>query len=286
METRPFSLIIQGGGTRASFCLGAIEGFLADGLQAEYVIGTSAGALIGMMYLINAPKKIEEAFLDYMGNHQFVGLSNVIRKGGLFNFSFFYDDLSKNHKEISLEDFFKHPAEYYAVATDCLNGQPKYFSKSDPQILRGIEASCALPLFSRPVMIDDRPYLDGGTVDSIPFSKPLEEGKEKIVIVSSRPKGFRKQTQPGRVPKMVAKARYGKYPAWSHAFLHSIETYNSQVEEMLKLEEEGRVFVLYPPKPVEIGVAETEREKLEEAIAMGKKAYEENKEALLDYLCR
>lgn len=284
MALKDFALVIQGGGTRASFCLGVVEGFINHDIHANYVIGTSAGALIGMMYLIAKPKEVEEAFLDYMSNKQFVGLSNIIKKGTLFDFSFFYDDLNTSHQEIDLSLFFQSKAEYYAVATDCLNGQPAYFSKDNPDILNGIAASCALPLFSKPVFVNGRPYLDGGSVESIPFHKPLFENKKKIVVIASRPKGFKKPLETNLTSKLVMKARYGKYPEWSKAFLTSSSTYNREALEMAALEKEGRIFVIYPPESIPLKVAETDPNKLLEAIKMGRDAFEAHLESLQEYL--
>lgn len=280
---KSFCLAIQGGGTRASFCLGVVLAMREAGLMADYVIGTSAGSLIGMMYLLKDTRGVEDAFIDYMGNKQFVGLSNVIKNGSLFNFSFFYEDISRNRREIDISSFLESPAKYYAVATDCEEGKPAYFSLDEGDVLRGIEASCALPLFSRPVEIGGLHYLDGGTVESLPFHKPLREGEKKIVFVSSRPKGFKKEGS-GRSSKLAAKAIYGKYPKWKEAFVRSIESYNEEVDELLKAEEEGKLFAIYPEVPISLGVAETDRFRLLGAIYEGRKTFQKVLPALKEYL--
>ncbi len=280
-----FGLSIQGGGTRASFCLGAALELKERGLLASAVSGTSAGSLIGLMYLLKESEGVEEAFIDYMGNRQFVGLSNVIRHGGLFNFSFFYDDLAKNRKEIDLASFESSDIPFVAVATGCNSGKATYFEKGKCDIYKAIEASCALPLFSRPVEIDGEGYLDGGTTDPIPYGYLLGKGLSKVIVVSSRPKGYTKAPQK-RSSKVAAKAFYSKYPNWQKAFAASIDAYNREVEAMAKDEEDGKIFVIYPKTPIALGVAETDAFRLYGAIYLGRKAVRENIGAIMEYLCR
>ncbi len=282
---KDFTLVIQGGGTRAAFCLGAALELKERGYLAGDIIGTSAGSLIGMMYLLDKIDLVEEVFLSYMADSRFVGAGNMLKSRNLFNFEYFYEDLKSGKCGLDIESFYGAKESFTAVATSCETGEPAYFEKGKCDILKGIAASCSIPLFARPVEIEGLHYLDGGTVESLPFHKPLKEGKKKIVLISSRPHGYRKSG--GTTAKGVAaKAFYSKYPKWNEAYRNSIKRYNEEVELLLQAETEGKIFSIYPEKPVDIGIAETDRYRLLGAIYLGRKAVDKNIAALEEYLCR
>lgn len=60
-----------------------------------------------------------------------------------------------------------------------------------------MRASASLPLASVPVVLDGQPYLDGGCSCPIALNWALNEGFEKIVVITTRQKGFRK-AMPGQ----------------------------------------------------------------------------------------
>lgn len=60
--------------------------------------------------------------------------------------------------------------------------------------------------------------------------------------------------------------------------------YNNQCDELERLRNEGRVFVISPSKPVEIGRLEPDTEKLGELYFLGVEDAKKNFEALKTYL--
>ena len=59
-------------------------------------------------------------------------------------------------------------------------------------IMDAIKASASMPFVTPMVNVDGIPGLDGGSCCKIPFQWAIEQGYEKIVIVKTREKGFRK----------------------------------------------------------------------------------------------
>lgn len=55
-----------------------------------------------------------------------------------------------------------------------------------------VRASSSLPFVSPITYVDGVPMLDGGIVDSIPVEYALNQGFDKLVIVLTRNRGYRK----------------------------------------------------------------------------------------------
>jgi predicted patatin/cPLA2 family phospholipase len=117
-------------------------------------------------------------------------------------------------------------------------------------------ASASLPSVSEIVQIDGHRYLDGGTTDSVPVEHAQAEGFERMVVVLTRDRPYRK-TGPYEL-MAVAQARYADFPYYLEALRTRAGRYMEQREHIWQLEREGKAVVVAPARPVE--VASTERE--------------------------
>ena len=61
---------------------------------------------------------------------------------------------------------------------------------------RQIRASSSMPILSKAVLLDGKRYLDGGCAMAIPYRRAIDSGFEKIVLVLTRQKGYRKLYTP------------------------------------------------------------------------------------------
>ena len=62
-----------------------------------------------------------------------------------------------------------------------------------------------MPYLSQPVKIDNNYYLDGALGDSIPVEKAKDMGYDKIIVVLTRTKEYRKKKRPAFIAKMFYK---------------------------------------------------------------------------------
>ena len=90
----------------------------------------------------------------------------------------------------------ENPTEFVTVVTDAETGTPFFFNKSEingsSTVLR---ASSSIPVFSPVVEYKNGRYLDGGTTDPIPVAKALTDGCNKVVVVLTRDRNYRKQPE-------------------------------------------------------------------------------------------
>ena len=155
------------------------------------------------------------------------------------------------------------------MATNCLNGKPAFFERDHSDILLAARASASMPLLSRFVQIDGVPYLDGGIACAIPYQWALDAGHEKVVLVLTRQKGYRKEPLSYKMKELYYRT-YRKYPALMRQLLSAQQRYNRMQEEIEELEAAGRIFVLRPQKPVAVSRLERNVDKLEQLYSEGR----------------
>ena len=126
-------------------------------------------------------------------------------------------------------------------------------------------ASSSLPFACPITYVDDIPMLDGGIVDSIPLQHAIEEGYERNVVVLTRNRGYRKEVKDIRIPPFI----YRRYPMLRKALSHRCTAYNRQLEMVEQLEDEGKICVIRPKKPVIVDRIERNIRKLTDLYEEG-----------------
>ena len=267
------ALVVQGGGTRGAFAAGVLDVLMEEGLSFTDVYGTSAGALTSANFISGDLGRSRYIVTELMGDRRFVSVSRYLLTGNLFNFKYLFHVVPKKKSPFNEDAFFDSPVNFYAVSVCLDDGSVAYLPKTKDRsrTYKALASSASLPLFSTPVKIDGKKYLDGGQLAPFPYKKALEEGKEKIVIVLTREFGF---VQPSVKEKTARKAlrKYRKYPEFVKSYLESAELFNHDMREVEELEKQGRVFVIRPDIPPSVGIAERNMAKLEELYQQGKEA--------------
>ena len=128
-----------------------------------------------------------------------------------------------------------------------------------------LRAASAMPFVSQIVELDGQLYLDGGLADSIPLKKCQEDGYERIIVVETRVKGYRKSKN-SSVP---AKLFYSKYPNLVKTINNRYVDYNNILQEIDELDEKGEIVLVRPSKELHLGRIESNPERLQEMYDLG-----------------
>lgn len=83
--------------------------------------------------------------------------------------------------------FDKLPRQLFLTGTDIDTGEHLVFGAgefADSHICRAVAASCAIPVFFRPIRIGDRDVVDGGVSEVCPLDIAVERGANVIVFVN------------------------------------------------------------------------------------------------------
>lgn len=106
---------------------------------------------------------------------------------GLFDTWLMRQALYRNFRRLGAGNRFSAlPKELHIIATDLDSGRRVIFNRDHPAPLdRAVAASCAIPLFYRPVRIRGRDYVDGGIHGTAAVELAVERGASLVIVVNS-----------------------------------------------------------------------------------------------------
>ncbi len=254
------ALILEGGGLRGVFTCGVLDHFMDNGIRFPFTVGVSAGACNGLSYMSGQRGRARSSNIDLMDKYHYVGLKYLFTQGCIMDFKLLFEDFPTKIIPYDYDTYFANRDRYVMVATNCLTGQAEYLEerKSSERVMDIVRASSSLPYVCQITHVDGIPMLDGGIADSIPIEYALSQGYEKAVVVLTRQRGYRKKESSHPITKLF----YRKYPNLQRAIAERNTTYNRTLDLIDKLEAEGKVIVISPEKPVEVGRMETDTKKL------------------------
>lgn len=260
MLTENTALVLEGGGLRGVFTCGVLDCFMDHGVRFPFIVGTSAGACNGLSYMSGQRGRARCSNIDLMDKYHYVGFKYLLTQGCIMDYKLLFEDFPEKIIPYDYEAYFSNPTRFVMVTTNCLTGKAEYLEEksSADRVMSIVRASSSLPFVTKITYVDGVPMLDGGIVDSIPVKYALEQGYEDIVVVLTRNKGYRKKEGKMR----AAKAFYRKYPDLQKALYERNAIYNQTMDMIERLEEQGKITVIRPLKPVEVGRVEKDTAKL------------------------
>lgn len=178
------ALVLGGGGSRGIAHLGVIEVLKENNVPIDFIVGTSAGSLIGALYadsndithiksiLFNTKRNelLDFSFFDSV--KMFTSLTSLVRGQAYENFVF--DNLnSKNFAEL------KTPLAI--VTADSVTGE-KFVITSGP-IAPAVRSSSAIPPIIAPVNLYKRILFDGGVLEPVPVATAKKYNPKLIIAI-------------------------------------------------------------------------------------------------------
>lgn len=261
-------IVLEGGALLGLYTAGVLDGLMLMGINMQTTIGVSAGAMFGMGYVSGQIGREAKFNLSNRFNQRYIGAGAEFYDHSFFSLPYLFDD-SHYDEPFDAERFYKPERRFLAVATDCNTGQPAFFEKGKcKNIFEGIRASATIPVLSAMVEIDGGKYLDGCCSVNIPYQWAFDEGFEKIVVVRTKEREYRQQIFT-ELEKQMVRARYHSYPKLAEAFAGSAERFNQECDELDRLEEEGKIFVIAPSRVITHHRAELDVEKLGRLYHLG-----------------
>ncbi len=285
-DVTPGCLVLEGGAFRGVYTEGVIDILMLAGLNFQTVIGTSAGALNGLNYVSGQIGRAARINLLYRHDQRYVGVTAMRRNRGVIGFDFMFSDEMDAVEPFDMERLMRGDRRFLACVSNLRTGRAEYHEAGKcADILQSARASASMPFLSKPVMLGEDPYLDGGCCCKVPYQWALDEGFSKIVVVRTRDRGYRKDLS-GHRSQGAAHAVYHAYPEFAEALSNSSADYNTQCEELLELEQSGRIFTIAPSEPVHISRLEGDMEKLRALYDLGTKDMMNALPALKEYLAK
>ncbi|WP_242590325.1 patatin-like phospholipase family protein [Candidatus Enterococcus courvalinii] len=261
-------LVIEGGAFRGIYAQGVADFLMEQELNFECTVGCSAGALTGMNYVSGQIGRSININLTYRHDSRYVGFKAMVHNKGLIGFDFVLNRVNQFYP-FDKQRFLSKDRRFIATTTDIKTGRPCYFDKDTSlDYALTIKASASMPFISKPVIIGDSLYLDGGIVDSIPYRWAIDQGYKKIIVIRTRETSYRKNVKKNN--KLLSHSNLLKqYPALKQAMKNRPAMYNKQCDDLTQLVEDRKVFCISPSVPVNVGRLEGNIAKLENLYWLG-----------------
>jgi NTE family protein len=212
-----FGLVLEGGGGRGAYQIGACKAIKEMGLEISMVAGTSVGALNGAMVVqgdIDAaydiwhelrPDRVirldddlyrKIAASDYRPDtlRQLVRyIRNVLAEGGLD-----VTPLEKLVKSILREDRIRSSHIGFGVVTVDLTARRavEIYKEEIPegQLVDYVIASASFPAFKRTI-IDGRTFIDGALYNNLPINLVSNRGLRDIIVLRTYGMGIKRRVK-------------------------------------------------------------------------------------------
>ena len=275
-------IVLEGGAFRGVYTSGVLDALMEEDINMRCTVGVSAGALNGVNYVSGQIGRSGRINLRYRHDSRYVGPKAIRRNKGIIGFDFVFGDMAKV-PPLDKKRFMDKSRQFYAVVTDLKTGKAEYLEKnSGIPPLRAVRASASMPFVSKPVIINGRPYLDGGCSCKIPYQFAIDKGFEKIIVIKTRHGDFRKSVSDRKL--RAENVVYHNYPEFAKALINSNADYNRQCDELERLAAEGRIFLITPSENITVSRLEGDMEKLGHVYNMGYNDAKNELERLREYL--
>ena len=213
-----YGLVLEGGGARGSYHMGAYRAIMEEGLEVKAVAGTSIGALNGAMIVqgdyercIDLWHDIKYSMIIDANDEEMERLSQIkldiadlrllsekikaVISGRGFDITPFKDLLNQYIDE---EKIRKSELDFAIVTVNLTDFKPIEIFKEDiplGELKDYLLASAYLPAF-KTERIGGKRFLDGGFYDNLPFKLLLSRGYDDLIIVRTHAKGLTRKINP------------------------------------------------------------------------------------------
>ncbi len=262
------ALILEGGTFRPIFSSGVMDALVDNGIEFPYVIGVSAGITDGFSYVSKQVKRNYDILMNYRYDKRYVGIRNYLTDKSLFGLRFAYETIANEIYPFDWKTFLESSTEIKVGVTNVHSGKCEYLDgKELDKHCTMLKATCAIPFVFPAIELNHKLYYDGGICDPIPVKKAKEDGHEKMLIVLTRPQGYRKQLSYAN--RMAARLLKRKYPCLVQPLLTRHIFYNRTVEYCEELEKKGKAIILRPTQDIQIDSFEKDMKKIDAIYQYG-----------------
>jgi len=250
MDLKQTALILEGGGMRGAYTAGVLRWFMDRNLYLSYVIGTSIGACNGANYVARQPERNRIVNIHYVRDSRFLSYRRFLFRGELFGMKFIFDTFPHDLVPFDFQTFKQSEQRFILPCFDCKAGETVYYDKNELDeagFLAVLQAGSSLPILQKPVFFQGRVLLDGGIADSLPIQKSIADGNQRHVVILTKPRGYLKK--PSKFAWLVRKW-YPEYKGLARGVAERHTRYNETMQWIDRLEDEGKVFVIRPDRPL------------------------------------
>jgi NTE family protein len=182
------AFVLGGGGALGAHEVGMLKALLEAGVHPDLVVGTSVGAINGVVVAADPTPAAIERLSDLWSGLGHAGvfsgsllerIGTAVRSGTHLHSAGPLRDLLEAHLPVRrLEDL---AVPFQCVASSIERAAEHWFAKGP--LADAVLASCAVPGLLPPVRVDGEHFVDGGLVNSIPVGRAVALGAREIYVL-------------------------------------------------------------------------------------------------------
>ena len=186
-DAGPLALVLSGGGSKGALQVGMYRALCEVGLEPDFVVGTSVGALNGALIAAGVgPRGLARGWTDLARSDLFRFNWSLLWRGlgseALFRQGVFRRFLEER---LPVHSFEELDVPLHVVSTHLSMGTACHWNEDD--LVEAVLASCSVPGLLPPVYAHGGvPHVDGSLGDNLPLTRARELGAERIVAMTAR----------------------------------------------------------------------------------------------------
>lgn len=230
------------------YTAGVLDVLMEHDIYFSHVIGVSIGSCNAIDFASGQIGRTIDCMAVKDKNLIYAGLPCLIRRHKLYDFDMCFQGFADQHIPFDYDAFGRSPIYTEVVATDCETGEPLYIpcKADDGQVIRASRASSSMPFLSEIYEFEGHKCLDGGVAKSIPIDRAISFGNKKIIVILTKPTGYRKSPNSPAV-RAAVHIKYRLYPQLQVALNNRYMDYNKDVERVEKMAGSGELYLFRPP---------------------------------------
>jgi NTE family protein len=183
------AFVLGGGGLLGAVEVGMLRALLERDIRPDLVLGTSVGALNGLVVASDPTPAVVDRLLDLWrsvaesndvyGDRTWRQVSRAMRTGThLHSSEPLRERLVQEFGELT---FAELSVEFQCCAASIERAAEHWFTTGP--VVPAVMASAAVPGLLPPALVDGEHYLDGGIVNSVPVGRAVELGADRIFVL-------------------------------------------------------------------------------------------------------
>ncbi len=227
--TGTIGLVVQGGGMRGVYSMGALAALEEMGFTQcfDHLVGSSAGALNGAYFLTGQASYGVETYIHYLSKKSFV---NPFRFKRIVDIDYLVDQIGKKLRPLHLPKLLSSPTTLHLSLTEHTHAHTEWVTNRTPDIdiWEAFRATAAIPLlYNKSVKVGDGHYVDGSISARIPIRRMMDYDCRYVVVILTMPHSHRITSTHSWLQSLTWPATRHYSPALREAFFGEDKAYNT-----------------------------------------------------------
>jgi predicted patatin/cPLA2 family phospholipase len=236
----------------------------------SHIFATSAGAASAAYLITGQIERAVQIWTDRTHGGQLISPRHLLAGRGLMDIAGLVK-VFKGELGLDAARLQQSSTSLRIAVTNCHTGGADHVAATEENLFQLLEATMALPVvYGRVVSVQGVPYIDGGIADAIPLGPALALAPRRVIVVATRPHGYRKKASPW--VGGLLRYNYRDFPALWPALRDRPERYNRAIAQLEALEGEGRLEVIRPERALPASRMSRDRGVILETLALGRAA--------------